>query len=264
MLCNKCKFENQIGANYCESCGELLVKKTGSQKASKRVNKNHKSAKIKNKNSNLNVFNYLMSHKQIWLFTSIFLTVLIVIVTINTSNNKFEKPTNRFRDIASLNPIIEAKVFEIAANFVCGCGSCNEESLEICKCNYAIEERQFIRDYLEQNRNSTDIISAMTSKYGGLKSENKTDKKGLNTFKIPSNISVTEAGVASIYDRENIYSAFKCPCGQCGVDELKDCTCNHKNGAQEVKKYIDDKISENQFSVAQIIDIVNNTYGGKK
>ena len=264
MRCNKCKSQNEENANFCEACGSPLKKERNSQNADIHTSKRQKIRKVKKENSNLTILNYLMSHKQIWVFMSIFLTILIVIVAVNSENYNSNRGRGSFTDIASQNPIIEAKVFEIAAGFVCGCGSCNEESLEICKCNYAVEERQFIRNYLEQNKNSSEIITALNSKYGGLKSEESIKNINNTTFKIPTNISTLNTGLATFADRQNIYSAFKCPCGQCGVDELKDCTCNHKNGAKEVKKFIDEKISKNQFSLTQIIDIVDKTYGGKK
>ncbi|MCB0752731.1 MAG: zinc-ribbon domain-containing protein, partial [Ignavibacteriae bacterium] len=226
MICNKCNSQNKENANFCEECGSPLTIQASSRRVKRNPLRPHKTTKIKNTKPNLTILNYLMSHKQIWVFVSIFLTIFIVLVAINFNNsNNSNNNRGRFLDIASKNPIIEAKVFEIAANFVCGCGSCNEESLEICKCSYAVEERQFIRDYLEQNRNSTEIITAMTSKYGGLKPDVSTANDNKQSFKIPTNSSTNKLGIATFADRENIYSAFNCPCGQCSVDELKDCTC---------------------------------------
>jgi len=61
-----------------------------------------------------------------------------------------------------------------------------------------------------------------------------------------------------------ITEQFKCPCGQCNIEELKECNCNHPRGATEVKGFITNKINENIYTVDQIIDMVNKTYGGKK
>jgi hypothetical protein len=260
MRCNKCKSQNDRNANFCESCGSPLKKpRSGKSKINHAVKKQNFSKS----EPRFALLNYLMSYKQIWVFMSIFLTILIVVIAIN-SKNDLSSRNDSFKDIASINPIIEAKVFEIASKFVCGCGSCNEESLDICKCNYAVEERKFIRDYLEQNSNSADIITAVVNKYGGLKPDASfvnDDQKVI----LPSTISSNDmTNIASYSDRENIYTFFNCPCGQCGIDELKDCNCNHKNGAKEVKKFIDMKLSERQFSVSQIVGLVDTKYGGKK
>lgn len=81
---------------------------------------------------------------------------------------------------------------------------------------------------------------------------------------IISGKSDLEDKIALASNKYTIYSAFYCPCGQCGIDELKDCNCPHPKGAKEVKKFIDEKINENKFTVNEIIEIVDQKYGGKK
>lgn len=262
MKCQKCGNQNDVGAKYCEQCGNYLL--DNSSKRNNNRNKKRENVKIyANKNKSLKSFVVeLISLKFVWIFTTTILFALLLLGIHSTNNNRYNKNNDRFIDERSENPIIEAKVFEIASNFACGCGSCNEESLEICKCNYAVDERQFIRDYLEQNKNTSDIITAMITKYGGL-------KPGVSLTKYSNNqaLEVTDKSdeeIATFKERVAIYEAFRCPCGQCNLDELKDCTCNHKNGAKEVKKFIDIKIAENRFSVDQIIDVIDKTYGGKK
>lgn len=70
--------------------------------------------------------------------------------------------------------------------------------------------------------------------------------------------------IATAADRIEIFSRFKCPCGQCGIDELKDCGCAHPRGATEVKSFVDQKIAENKYTIAQITKQVEDKYGGKK
>ncbi|MCZ7616378.1 MAG: hypothetical protein M5T52_23185 [Ignavibacteriaceae bacterium] len=146
----------------------------------------------------------------------------------------------------SANPVIEAKVFEIASKFVCSCGSCNEEPLETCKCSTAVDERQFIRDYLQENQKPDDIILAVANKYGWLEAEfastyNVEASKvwNPNPLEITKDIISTTPALIStkamISDRYTIYSAFNCPCGQCNKDELRECTCTHPNGAMVIK-----------------------------
>ena len=60
---------------------------------------------------------------------------------------------------------------EIASKFICSCGTCNNQSLEVSTCDVAIEERQLIRSYLEQYKKPDDIVIAVANKYGWLKPE---------------------------------------------------------------------------------------------
>lgn len=260
MRCKKCKTPNERNANFCENCGTPIRRVSKKRHFKQSLGASGRNSKVTER---FNVLSYMISHKQIWVFMSIFLTVLIVVVAIN-SGNRFNGSNGRFVDIASVDPNIEAQVFNIASNFVCGCGSCNEESLDICKCNYAVEERKLIRDYLELKKKPSDIIAAVVSRYGGLKPDiDITEFQNNDVTLIPIN-SDKLSHTASYNDRTSIYSAFECPCGQCGIKELKDCNCNHKNGATEVKNFIDSKIATGEFSVSQIIDMVDQKYGGKK
>ncbi len=70
--------------------------------------------------------------------------------------------------------------------------------------------------------------------------------------------------IATIIDSDEIYSQFRCPCGQCGMDELKDCTCKHPRGATEVKAFVQSKIAEGKYTVAQIMDEIEMKYGSRK
>lgn len=266
MKCQKCGNQNDADAKYCEQCGNYLLDNSNkSYKGKKRNKKRDNSHSITVRDKSLKpVLTTMLSLKSVWIFTSIFLFVLLLIGIYSSNNNRFNKDNDRFIDERSNNPLIEAKVFEIASNFACGCGSCNEESLDICKCNFAVDERQFIRDYLEQNKNTSDIITAMITKYGGLKPGVTLSKYEQENNQSLNRDDKKVNGVATFGDRVTIYEAFRCPCGQCNIDELRDCTCGHKNGANEVKKFIDTKIAENRFSVDEIIDIVDNSYGGKK
>jgi len=266
MKCQKCGNQNDADAKYCEQCGNYLLDNSNKSYNGKKRNKRKESGNIEAANSKSikPIWTAILSLKSVWIFTTVFLFALILVGIYSTTNNRFNQDNDRFIDKRSDNPVIEAKVFEIASNFVCGCGSCNEESLDICKCNYAVDERQFIREYLEQNKNTADIITAMITKYGGLKPGVSLSKYEQINKPVSQGGNKIAADVATFSDRVSIYEVFRCPCGQCNIDELRDCTCNHKNGAKEVKKFIDTKIAESKFSTAQIIDIVNQTYGGKK
>lgn len=293
--CHKCGAENEPENKFCISCGNKLIV-TGSQ--NKSAQQFHTPTKIKedkiyhqinnpgkfvqktkfhknksNGNSRNRSIQKFKGMKALWITVGVVIMSLIIASAFDLIFRP-EKKEVPF-ELKSSNPVIEAKVFEIASKFVCSCGTCNEESLEVCKCERAVEERQFIREYLEQNQKPEDIVIVVANKYGWMKSEFASNYKvdpsrvwNPNQLQITKDIISTTPGLfntkASISDKYTIYSAFNCPCGKCDIDELKDCTCNHPNGALEVKKFIDEKINENKYTINEIIGFVDKKYGGKK
>lgn len=255
MICDKCNFENNENAKFCENCGNQLgtvAKHNGNKKQSKKnPNRDRRGKKEQ-----------VVTTKSLWVVGLAVIAGFLIYSIIDTNSSRDYRPNIPANNFTSGNSVVEAKVYEIASNFVCGCGSCGEESLDECKCNFAVEERQFIRDYLEANQDKENVIFAVNEKYGGLKTDINVGK----SIK-PTDIIIPESDfklVATFNDRLAIYSQFQCPCGQCGIDELKDCTCNHKNGAVEVKGYIDSQIALNLYSIDEIVSQVAIKYGGKK
>lgn len=285
-FCSSCGAENESGNKFCTSCGNMLKKKIQSAShqqekswSNKQKYEHGKNRKIKNRQAEkkkLSVVNIF------WITSGIFIAAILAITSFIPDSGSNSVNTRTPVEVKSSNPAVEAKVFEIASKFICSCGSCNYESLEVCTCGRAIEERQFIRDYLEQNHEPENVVIAVANKYGFLKAEfaaqynmdpsrvwssnSLIDQK--SQIQIPNDLSTPTSSLintkATLSDRLTIYSAFHCPCGKCSVDELKDCTCNHPNGSVEVKKFIDEKINENKFTVYEIIELVDNKYGGKK
>lgn len=68
------------------------------------------------------------------------------------------------------SPSVDPAVIRVASRFVCSCGTCGEERLEVCSCPTAHEERAFIQDQLRQGRSESEAAEALKAKYGGLKS----------------------------------------------------------------------------------------------
>jgi hypothetical protein len=193
----------------------------------------------------------------------------------------------------SNDPALEAKVLEVASRFICSCGSCGEQPLDVCACNTAVQERQYIRTSLQAGQSFAQAVQAVRDRYGWAKPEfsgkfdslaqksvekSKTrsasgvtkslelklpDNKGIGFSEFPLTQSASTA-IATVADRDKIFSNFKCPCGQCGIDELKDCGCSHPRGATEVKGFVDGKILEKRYTVAQLIDEVDKKYGNRK
>ncbi|MEE9119108.1 MAG: hypothetical protein V3U02_11035, partial [Calditrichia bacterium] len=175
----------------------------------------------------------------------------------------------------SADAILEANVLDIASKFTCSCGSCGEEALETCSCNTAIQEREYIRRQLQKGKSASAAIAAVNAKYGHMKPEyagknsnsdlNLNLAKKLKSFELSSQTNLTgkNNNLANFQDREEIYSHFQCPCGQCAIPELTDCECSHPGGAKEVKTFIDNQIQEGKYSKAQLIELVENRYGHK-
>lgn len=282
--CSKCGSENDAVNKFCINCGKPLKnfnsgrlyenagrypdskKQTGKQKGNqkKKYNANQKSVtslKFRNRNG----------FKVLWITTGIIISSVLVIAIFDLLFHKYPDIPVEIKS----SSLVEAEVTEIASKFVCSCGTCGEESLELCTCPTAIKERNFIRNSLEKNINYEEVVYQTANKYGWLKQEfagnYKVDNsKVWNPVKGESQTTQDNYSEnlgnkkAAISDKSIIYSAFNCPCGQCSLDELKNCNCPHPNGAKEIKKFIDEIIIKNKYTVNEIIDIVNNKFGGKK
>lgn len=283
-ICPSCGVQNLLSSNFCISCGEQLVYKESSydRKILAQTN-DHKGKNADNKKNTIQqsqkskreLSNKTLGMKPLLIAIGVIAVSLLAVAALN-SLFKEDVDSQYPLETKSTNPLVEAEVFNIASKFVCSCGTCNEESLEVCKCGRAIEERQFIRDYVERNQKKENIVYALASKYGFLKSQFAGEFKQVDKSKIfetkqiaipdnnPENINIGLNKTASISDRVTIFSAFRCNCGKCELDELKDCNCPHPKGAQEVKKFIDEKISTNKYTIQDVIKLVNSKYGGKK
>jgi cytochrome c-type biogenesis protein CcmH/NrfF len=67
------------------------------------------------------------------------------------------------------NPNLEGQVKLVAANFRCACGQCGELFLIDCTCDMpkgAVEEKNFIRNQLQQGMTVDQVIDVMDKKYG--------------------------------------------------------------------------------------------------
>lgn len=284
--CPNCGEDNDEVNKFCISCGFQLIQKSESiknkfqpkKKSKKQFRRELKNDLNKNparKTSSINNLKFL------WITVGIVIGSIIIASAFDLifNNSTGKKVPTSWAEQKSANPIVEAKVYDIASKFVCSCGTCNEESLEVCACERAVEERQFIRDYLEQSTNNgqrpDDIVYVVANKYGWMKAEFASKYKvdpsrvwNSTQLQVTKDMILTAPGFinnkATISDKYTIYSAFNCPCGKCSIDELKDCTCNHPKGANEVKRFIDEKINENKYTIKEIIETVDNKFGGKK
>lgn len=272
MLCKACNIENADDARFCYTCGiDMTTEKRFSTK--KTINQRRRLNKYKYHRSS--IVDRIFSQKLLLISGSIFFVLAVVYLA---DPKIFDASTPSVQEEKSDNSVVELKVKEIASKFVCTCGSCGEESLDICSCNRAIQERQMIRDYLLDGEGPNQIIKIISESFGGLKASqsgtklgivrqpgNKIDLSAMNKISlVQSDDSSSDVNIATSADLNEILSHFRCPCGQCGMGELKDCECSHPKGATEVKAFVKKKINEGRFTVNQLIDEIDNTFGGKK
>ncbi|GBD90314.1 double zinc ribbon [bacterium BMS3Abin04] len=262
--CTHCGAENSKTSNFCVKCGTSLPKKRNNWK-NKSVDKNYRNkSKKKQPQKRLILLDKLLENKAV---TVIGLVVVGFIVVQFLPNNK--TPITHRNRIPNSNTnfvgLAGSRLNDIASKFICSCGTCGELPLETCGCPTATEEKEFIQSQMDAKKSDSQIIKSVNSKYGWIKPQFKYLLSSVGT---KSNKSSDERNneikLASLLDMQLITEQFKCPCGQCNVEELKDCNCNHPKGAKEVKGFIRDKIKQNTYTVDQIITMVNNTYGGKK
>lgn len=262
MICKICGTQNDEHARFCLKCGDNLKKQKKEQ-----YRPSHRGP---NKGT---ISNLIEMHSRKLLLT---ISVVLIVVSITMwldRQQKSEAPQQATEERSS-NPAIEFKVKDIASQFVCMCGSCSEESLDVCTCNKAVQERQMIRDYLTEGQSAEQIMKVLDANYGGRKTklleERRQDKEAyeklnLNPLKRDSEVRNTASTrIATIADVNAIVEQFQCNCGRCEVDDLKDCSCSHPKGASEVKAFINNKIGEGKYTVGQVVNIVDQTYGGRK
>lgn len=295
--CFNCDFENTRDAKFCASCGVELRRHHEHQ--SHHHHQQQKQLKRKEKRVNPR----LKWHPALVGLLIIGGVTLLLTIPYITGNSPGRKPQpERIIEQRSSDPKIEAKVIEVASQFICSCGTCGEEPLDVCSCNTAVQERQFIRNAFQSGQTADQIVAAVNSTYGRMKPEFvvKYDSVGRRSVPEPvrsktksnrgqvptgktntpakqtaplqagtntrtfSQLKIGNIGIATAFDREEVFSRFRCPCGQCGIDELKDCSCDHPRGAKEVKAFVDQKIAERKYTVAQLVDQLDERYGGKK
>jgi len=77
----------------------------------------------------------------------------------------------------------------------------------------------------------------------------------------PSAATQVQAPIPTQLTVEAITARFDCFCGQC-EHTLTECTCEHENGAKEVKAFIAQKILEDHHE-PHIVEMVRDKYGKK-
>ncbi len=293
MECAVCGADNSRHDTYCMACGAEL--RRHHQQPPHHPHQHQKQSKKKEKRVDTRL-KWHPAKVVLLIIGAVILFLSIPYITGNPPGRK-QRPQPLVEQ-RSGDPRIEANVQAVASKFICSCGTCGEQPLEICTCNTAVQERQFIRNALQAGQALDQVIAAVNTTFGWMKPEfvaqydslartsasrpvNKGDTQNLlaqpnpsTRLKVPmqpksinlnsSQLKALGNRVVTVFDRDEILSHFRCPCGQCGIDDLATCTCDHPRGAKEVKAFVDKKISEQQYTVAQLVDLVEKKYGGRK
>ncbi len=271
--CKRCGSENEQEARFCFNCGEALQQPGG--KEPKKASRKKKRPRAKKKTPQPSQTNNMTVLK----IGAVLFAGLIIYMLIPQRQQPTGPPPANIQALAlteqkSNDPRLEAELLDIAAKFICSCGTCGEQPLNTCTCEVAVAERQFIRGELQAKKDSDSIIRTVNEKYGWIKPQYREKYgagRGNAVLKTPLPAApglkmLTTPGdrqVALPSDRLAIISSFACTCGQCGIDELKDCNCSHPGGALEVKNFIDQKISEGKYTKENIVEIVDARYGNR-
>ncbi|MEK6755468.1 MAG: zinc ribbon domain-containing protein, partial [Bacteroidota bacterium] len=250
--CPLCGYKNTPESSFCAECGAGLGRPHREETKKHHHDQNTPKKKKRHVHTKLH-----------WLAVAVTLVILggvfflyMGLESINRSRQP-QRPVPLV-EARSNDPALEAKVTDVASKFICSCGTCGEQALEICSCNTAIQERQFIRSSLQSGQPPNQVIAAVNSNFGWMKPEfaarydslqRRTGQSTRLTVPAQKELGPLEATqtklgtstVTTAADRIEIFSHFRCPCGQCGIQELKDCECNHPRGATEVKSFVDEK-----------------------
>jgi len=268
--CPGCGDETPRESRYCANCG-VEVRHHHKHNHDKR---HHEAAKKKKKK---HVDTRLKWHPGL-VVLAILAGATVILILPYVFGDGHRSPQSAIVEQRNIDPRVEARVTEIASRFSCSCGTCGELPLETCSCSKAVEERMLIRNRVQAGHSDSLIVEAVRSLYGFLKSDQgkqpvtngggaaNVQTSPLLNKPLESAIAAraSDSRVATTFDRAEVFSHFRCPCGQCGIDELKDCSCNHPRGAQEVKSFVDSKITEDKFTVEQIVALVEQKYGKRK
>lgn len=177
--CSQCGTENERSNNFCVKCGcNLKQKHNNHSQNSSGKNSNKRPKRIRhntNAQKSLNLFQEVKKHKIIvTAVLALFVFLIFKSVPKTESYNNVPPPSQNNYNTLAANVNTDDRITEIANKFICSCGECTD-SLEICNCDKAKAERNFIKEELDKNISEDGIVVSVANKYGMLKS--KYEKK---------------------------------------------------------------------------------------
>lgn len=128
----------------------------------KMKNKKHSKKKISSKDKDV-------SYVVIVAIIAILFCTGFIIKSVVSPNRIPFKSTKVDQTPSKMDPYIERQISLISANFRCACGGCGEMQLIECDCKMprgAQEEKEFMRQKLEEGFSVEHIIQLVDEKYG--------------------------------------------------------------------------------------------------
>jgi hypothetical protein len=170
IYCKKCEQQNSKTSHFCIECGErLLLPALGTTRGTskKQVSRNRKKQKQEKAKRTPKPSSFTRKYG---LFTIILILLLAAISWMNQDNtrDKNKSLVNFIED-----PVLAVQVLDIASKFRCACGTCGGTPLEKCSCEFAVAERQFIKEKIKAGLSTNQVIEAVNTNYGWLKADNE-------------------------------------------------------------------------------------------
>jgi uncharacterized Zn finger protein (UPF0148 family) len=175
IICKKCGTRNNLRSNFCLNCGAELNKTqnpaihnrtNAKMKRSKANNKrNLNTSSHKNFNNNQSAFHGKI--KSFWIIPVVIILSIGIAGSFDLLFHNYNSNKLPNVEVQNITPSIKAQEYAVASKFQCSCGKC-KDSLDVCDCEKAVEERNFIVNNLENGKSPKQIELAINKNYGGL------------------------------------------------------------------------------------------------
>jgi len=174
-ICWKCGTRNNFRGNFCLNCGAEL-NKPKNPATHNRTKVKTKRSKIDNKrNSNITShkkFNYNKpvpggKIKSFWIIPVVIILSIGIAGSFDLLFHKYNTIKFPNVEVQNITTSIKTQEYAVASKFQCSCGKC-KDSLNVCDCEKAAEEKKFIIDNLENGESPNQIELAINKHYGGL------------------------------------------------------------------------------------------------
>ncbi|NOZ04179.1 MAG: hypothetical protein GXO92_06180 [FCB group bacterium] len=91
------------------------------------------------------------------------MAILLLGITIGLTMKQKDRATAA-REATAV--VFDLATMDIAKQFACSCGSCNERNLAICTCSVAVSTKAFIETNLKNGADKEDVIRLIKDLYG--------------------------------------------------------------------------------------------------
>lgn len=171
--CSKCGFENPPHSKFSARCGVDLRRHAHRGEV--------QPPKVRSRVKTISIFERVLKWHPAAV-TLVLLGVMFVLVVGLQMWQATRPPPEAVpvRELKSSDPKLEASVLAVASRFVCSCGSCGEKPLDTCVCERAVEERQFIRNYIQNGKSLEQVIAAVDQTYGWKKTDSTSANDSLS------------------------------------------------------------------------------------